>query len=599
MTSPFRAHEARKAVVDGIAAGLEARSRRISLLRLASVVVALAGAFAAATGRSGAPAGAAIGLGVVAFVALVVAHGRVIRAKERALHAARFHARAMARIAGRAADDPSRGERFLVADHPYLVDLDLFGRASLFQLVDTTTTRAGESTLAGWLSAPAPLDEARARQAAVRELAGKAAFREELAVEGALLAEKRPDPEPLLAWAEGERALPASAALRALAWLAPATWIGLAVLGSFGLAPASAWSIAAMATYAAGTLLAGRTSAAVDAALAVEGSLAAWRDLLARVERERFDAPRLAAIEARLAGAAEEVRRLATVASFVEARRNEVFRLILGPTLLWDVHGALALEAWKARSGGRVRAWLDALGEVEALASFGGWAADRPEHVFPELVEAPRFEATALGHPLLPADRCVRNDVAVPGPGHALLVTGSNMSGKSTMLRALGLNTVLAMAGAPVCAERLVVGPFDVRTSMRMSDSLEQGTSHFYAELRRLKLVLDGIGGERTVLFLLDEILHGTNSRERRIGAGAVLARLLAAGAMGAVSTHDLGLVDLGPALDAHLVRVHFEEQVDGERMTFDYRLRPGVVRSSNALRLMRSLGMDVDLPES
>jgi DNA mismatch repair ATPase MutS len=263
---------------------------------------------------------------------------------------------------------------------------------------------------------------------------------------------------------------------------------------------------------------------------------------------------------------------------------------------MWDVHCAFALLGWRARAGERVRAWLDALGEVEALGSLAGFAFEHPAFAWPELTPGPLLEARAVGHPLLPEARRVGNDVRLPVAGRALVVTGSNMSGKSTMLRALGVNAVLAFAGAPVCAVTMRIGAARVATSMRIEDSLEEGVSHFYAELRRLKRVLDWAGekGRPPVLFLLDEILHGTNSRERVLGACAVVRELVGCGALGAVSTHDLGITALERELGGKVENVHFEEQVEGEAMTFDYVLRPGIVQSSNALRLMRAVGIAV-----
>ena len=281
---------------------------------------------------------------------------------------------------------------------------------------------------------------------------------------------------------------------------------------------------------------------------------------------------------------------------YLDATQNEVFRIFIAPLLLWDVHCAVALVKWRRRSGARLRGWLDVLGEVEALASLGAFAFEHPEFAWPELSPQPMLEARGLGHPVLPDDRRVDNDVCFPRCGRALVVTGSNMSGKSTMLRAIGVNAVLAFAGAPVCAASMRIGRARVATSMRVVDSLEEGISHFYAELRRLKGVLDlAARSERgPVLFLLDEVLHGTNSRERVLGACAVVRQLLALGAFGAVSTHDLGITVLQEELGEAVENVHFEDRVEGEVMTFDYVLRPGIVQSSNALRLMRSLGIAV-----
>jgi DNA mismatch repair ATPase MutS len=327
--------------------------------------------------------------------------------------------------------------------------------------------------------------------------------------------------------------------------------------------------------------------------------------MLEEIERETFEMPLLCRLKDDVARgearrASEEIRSLSTIVGFLDARQNEAFRFFIGPFLLWDQHCVFALEAWRRRAGKHVRRWLEVIGEFEALASLAGFAHDHPENAWPTLSETPAFRAKGLGHPLLDPRTLVRNDVELRGPGTALLVTGSNMSGKSTLLRSMGVNAVLAMAGAPVAAERMAISVFEVRTSMWARDSLARGVSHFYAELEKLKRVVDAVSGARPLFFLLDEILQGTNSRERVIGARSVLRHLLHHGAMGAVSTHDLGLLDLPPELDAKLDKIHFEEQVQasekGSTMSFDYRLRPGVVRSTNALRLMKLVGIDVDL---
>ncbi|CAN5201408.1 hypothetical protein BH09MYX1_BH09MYX1_62630 [soil metagenome] len=268
-------------------------------------------------------------------------------------------------------------------------------------------------------------------------------------------------------------------------------------------------------------------------------------------------------------------------------------RLLFAPMFLWELNGAYLIERWRTRYGGTLRAAFEALGALEALSSFAASAFENPEYAWPEIDAEPCFVADALAHPLLGKKTRVANDVVLEGKGKALLVTGSNMSGKSTLMRAVGVNVVLALAGAPVCAKKMRLGVVRLATSMRVEDSLAEGTSHFYAELLRLKLIVDE-SAKGPVLFLLDEILHGTNSHERILGARAVVRDLLEHGALGAVSTHDLGLSDMEAETPEMVKNVHFEEQVEGDKMTFDYKLRRGVVQSSNALRLMKALGLPV-----
>jgi DNA mismatch repair ATPase MutS len=240
--------------------------------------------------------------------------------------------------------------------------------------------------------------------------------------------------------------------------------------------------------------------------------------------------------------------------------------------------------------------WLREVGELEAFSALATFAYERPADPFPELVdEGPVFEAEALGHPLIAPTVAVRNDVTLGGAGpRVLIVSGSNMSGKSTLLRTVGVNTVLALAGAPVCARRLRVSPVVLGATLRINDSLQAGKSRFYAELTRLKQIVDRAGGQPPLLFLLDEILHGTNSHDRRIGAEAILRGLVARGAVGLVTTHDLALAEVAAAMAGRAANVHFEDHLEAGVMTFDYRMKPGVVRKSNALELMRAVGLEV-----
>lgn len=599
-TSADEKHRSRLARLEEEAARVGKTIRKVGTLRLVAVLVAISLALGGFWLGWGSLALLASFVFALAFAGLVVWHARAHRRAARIDAAIRYRKLALERLAGRFAELPSRGERFIDAQHPYAEDLDLFGQRSLFQLLDSTHTRSGESHLAQWLSSPSSLPEVRERQEAVRELAGLDDFREDLAAEGMLLSTEKPDTEPLLAWAEAKEARLFPASMAPLVWFAPISVVGLFSLARFDLIPENGWIAAAIAVAAIGLSRLPKIEPVAAAVASKERSLDGYRALFERIERESFESPRLRGLRDKLGQgelrASREIARLSAIVGFFEARRNEVFRFFIGPALLWDWHCVAALERWRARSGARIRAWLDAAGEIEALSSLASYAADRPDHAFPELVEAPTFDAKQLGHPLLPTERCIRNDVRLDGPGTALLVTGSNMSGKSTLMRAIGTNVVLAMAGAPVCATSLVVSPFELRTSMRVRDSLEDGVSHFYAELLKLKRVLTGLDEPQTLLFLLDEILHGTNSRERRIGARTVLRYLLEHGAMGAVSTHDLGLVDVGPELDARVRKVHLAEQIHDGEMSFDYRLRSGVVQSSNALRLMRLVGIDIDL---
>jgi hypothetical protein len=597
--------EARKQTV----AALEMRANGIATARLVSALAAIALIGTIAFAHLPSFVWLGVAALIVLFAALVVVHARVYNTKERALAAVRFHERALARMAGKWRTFPVKGERWASDTHAYAGDLDVFGRASLFQLLDATSTRYGEEILARSLSGDdAPTgdyaDAVRARQASVRDLAPRLSLREELAVLGSLLDETKPDPRPFVMWA-GQAGSGLPRWLLEIAIIMPIASIGSATAASMGLAPRWMFIVPFAASLGILAALRSRLSPILEAASSKESALSRYGGMLAILEREEFEAEGLRALQKRLkhdnTSATKDMASLSRIVGFLDARNNEVFRFFIGPILMWDVWCAIALDRWRARAGRTAFGWFRALAELEALASLAGFAFERPDHAYPEIVSDATFEAELLGHPLIDADKRVANDVLIRAPGDALVVTGSNMSGKSTLLRAVGVNAVLATTGAPVCAKSMRLGRLRVATSMRVTDSLEEGTSRFYAELKKLKLVLDLSRAaakknpkEGTVLFLLDEILHGTNTRERLIGARAILKELLAQGAMGAVSTHDLGLGDLEKEAPEHVKNVHFEEQVANDVMTFDYKLRTGIVQSSNALRLMKIVGLDV-----
>jgi DNA mismatch repair ATPase MutS len=302
----------------------------------------------------------------------------------------------------------------------------------------------------------------------------------------------------------------------------------------------------------------------------------------------------------RLAGEppSRRLAELGRLLAWLDSRDNLYFKPI-APLLLVTTRTALAVEAWRRAAGPALGGWLAAVGELEAVASLAGYAFENPADPFPEVVEAgPLFDAAGLGHPLLPEDRCVRNDLRLDGELRLLVVSGSNMSGKSTFLRAAGVNAVLAQAGAPVRANRLRLSPLAVGATLRVQDSLQEGKSRFYAEISRLRKIVELTEGPLPVLFLLDEILHGTNSHDRRIGAAAVVRALLKRPAVGLVTTHDLALTEIAARLAPHAANVHFADEVTGGELHFDYRLRPGPVQHSNALALMRAVGLEVDSAE-
>jgi len=292
--------------------------------------------------------------------------------------------------------------------------------------------------------------------------------------------------------------------------------------------------------------------------------------------------------------ASRRIAQLGRLADWLEAQHNPFFALF-APLLLWTTQLAFAIEAWRATAGSAIARWFDVVGEFEALCALAGYAYENPLDPFPEVVsERPCFAGEALGHPLMGVNQCVRNDVCLGGELRLLVVSGSNMSGKSTLLRTVGINAVLALAGGPVRARRLRISPLVVGATLRVQDSLHAGRSRFYAEIIRIRQFLDMAKGSPPLLFLLDEFLLGTNSHDRRLGAEAVIRSLLDCGAIGLITTHDLALAEIADRLAPRAANVHFEDQFEDRTLTFDYRMRPGIVTTSNALALMRATGIEV-----
>ena len=532
-------------------------------------------------------------LGVFAF--LMVWHERVVRRRDRARRALAFHEAGLRRVEGRWAGTGNDGARFADPKHPYAIDLDVFGKGSLFELLCTARTRAGEDCLAAWLSAPASSDVIRVRQQAVAELRQNSHSRRDLALLGEDV-RVGIDPAALSAWGAQPRRLPAGF------WRPAAILITLGTIVGFALwATGHTYSVAA-AFIVAGRLLEWRLGAGVKRVVqTVERparDLRLMAELLARLESEQFDAPLLKHLQGafRREGdpASVRVERLQAILGHLAARANPLLAPILA-VLLWTTHWAFAIETWRTRNGAHLGEWLGTIGELEALYALSAFAYEHPAYPFPIIADQGAvFEAVGLSHPLMPPGHAVPNDITLDARSRLYLVSGSNMSGKSTFLRTVGVNAVLALAGAPVGARSLCLSPLHLGASIRTQDSLEGGVSRFYAEILRLRQIV-GIGADHPpLLFLLDEILHGTNSHDRRLGASAVARALVAGGAIGLLTTHDLALAQLADDASLGATNVHFEDQLVDGRMSFDYQLRPGVVEKSNAIALMRAVGLDV-----
>ena len=521
-------------------------------------------------------------------------HAKVVRKMEFAQRAVQHYQRGLARLNGDFSKAASRGERYADPHHPFSGDLDLFGTGGLFERMCHARTREGESILAGWLLQMAGPPEAPRRLAAAAELADNLELRERLAVMGTDL-KKALHPRALRAWAVADSEL----FPRAAAWLYAANFVSvLCIAAAFYFWILSPLALGALFSAVVMCGYRGRVAETLESTSQAGTDLRVLEGALRLLEESKFDSELLIETQRRIrregAPASERIARLAHLAEWIDSLDSDIFKT-LNYLFLFSLHFTRAADRWRRENGAMVDTWLTAAGEFEALSSLAAWQFENPDTVAPEWTAGgPVIDGAALRHPLIERQMSVVNDANLDAGRRLLLVSGSNMSGKSTFLRTIGLNAVLAHAGATVPAGALTLSPLCLGASIRTVDSLQEGASRFYAELQRLKAIVDLSKQERKLLFLLDELLSGTNSHDRKIGAEGIVETLLRNGAIGLVTTHDLALAVIAEKPESHAVNVHFEDQIIDGRIQFDYRMKPGVVRTSNALALMRAVGLDV-----
>ncbi len=592
------AYRARRDEAKRLLEALDRRGAWLANLRTVTFLTFLAVFVAVVFGKLPRLALAGSFASLVGYVVLAVMHARVLGEEARAKVKRSLNERGLARLDGGWHQFPEKGLVHLPEGHLYAVDLDVLGQGSLFQRLDDTGTKSGEAQLARWLLVAADPKEVRSRQGAVKELAGLLDFRQALVTEARLAGQDKADPTRFIAWTE------APSFLSAIRWAWIAAHVFPAITLSFGLAsaffdtPALPFWIGVAVQLGVVQLTKTPIERMWTALTSGERAFVRFEDTFAAIDRQTFTHPRLVELKAGVAASgpsiSERLHRFARLMGFAELKNSGQMHPVINVLTLWDLHVLFRVERWREEHGKGVRSWFDALAQLEALSAFAGYTFERPADVFPELTdEGFLFEATGLGHPLL--DKPVVNDVALGGPGRALIITGSNMSGKTTLMRTMGLNTVMALAGLPVAAATFKVGRTQVLTSMRVKDSLERGVSYFYAEVQRIKLLLDTArANPNACLFLLDELFMGTNAKERTLASKHLLRELLSLGASGAVTTHDLALCELEQELPKATRNVHFRDLVVEGEMTFDYTLRPGVVTTTNALEVLRRAGVVV-----
>ena len=599
-TDPQAEYSQRLAARARVALTRERTHIRIGNTKLAIVVAGLAIAWLALERH--ALSAYWILLPVFAYAALAVVHEKVLRARDRARQAAAYYQRGIDRIEDRWSGSGASGGAFHDEKHPYAGDLDLFGRGSLFELLSNARLPMGEARLASWLKAPADVAMILARQEMVAELRGKLDLREDLAMAGGEL-RARFSPEALVNWAERPSMLPVPG-LRFVWSIVVAAAFGTFIVGLY----TEKWWPLLAALFVELLLwiwLRKRAEASVEGTSANAEGLLLFARILRRLEEEKWSSPSLQQLARELSGegmapyqpASRAIRRLVRIVSWIDGRASLIAHILELPAL-YTIQIAYAAEAWRAHFGVQMRKWIDATAEMEALLSIAAYSFEHPADPFPTFCDmqqdAPVFRGQDLGHPLIASPKCVRNSLSLDHETRILMVSGSNMSGKSTFLRTVGINTVMAMAGAPVRATSFALTPLALGTRLRTPDSLQEERSGFFSEVLRIKQVFDMTAGNLPILFLFDEMLEGTNSHDRKIGAEGVLAALLARRAIGIVTTHDLALTAIAPALGPVLRNAHFEDRLENGKMLFDYRLREGVVARSNALELMRLIGLDV-----
>ncbi|HZC65648.1 MAG TPA: mismatch repair protein [Candidatus Dormibacteraeota bacterium] len=541
------------------------------------------------------------------YLALAIAHEAILRTKKKAEIAGDFYRRGIARIEDRWSGTGATGENFRERNYLYADDLDIFGKGSLFQLLSQARLPMGEDQLAEWLCSPSQLPEILERQNLVAELRENLDLREHLAIitEGLWA---RLDPRTLISWAEADPSLPGGTPKGI--WRATALAFSLATASAILFYLITREYIPLLIVLPVGAVfrrwLQARAEKVMHGTACNAEGLLLFAQALKRLERQSFASAKLAAMSALLRGeansaavpASQAIRKLANIVYWIDSADSLLGRILEWP-VLYSIQVGYATEAWRRRWGHELRTWASITGEMEALLSLAGYAYEHPADPFPKFLDAQNhgaeFHGEELGHPLIAATNCVRNSVSLDQETRVLLVSGSNMSGKSTYLRTVGINTVLAMAGAPIRGKSLHLTPLALGTRIRGGDSLQEGRSNFYTEILHIRRVFTLLKESKyPLLFLFDELLEGTNSKDRRIGAQGLLEGLLKNGAIGIITTHDLALTEIGTAIGAPLRNMHFEDQVRDGKMVFDYRLREGMVTKSNALELMRIVGLEM-----
>lgn len=597
---PIEEYKSRKEDFNGEVSNLTKKINSISALRGAVFVLGAIGAFYFYRLRSLEAIVYTAGAALLIFIVLVSIHENLKQKRNYLSHMEKINEDSIKRVEGKWKDFKDTGEEYIDYNHPYTFDLDIFGRGSLFQWINTTNTFLGRKKLVESLTNPIKnLDRIKERQDAIKELSQKINFRQRLQCQGMLNDRKSINPERLFKWVCDIRSFYLKHLVILIARIIPALTIVSIIYSAISPEITFRLPLLMIILQMILVLLNSKRTAEVYGLIDnYVDDIRAFEGMIKIIEEENFSSKPLLELQKSLKNqrgerASKQIKSLARVVEMMALRRGEMY-FVINTIFLWDYQCHIAFEGWKAECGEKLEKWFEVLGEFEELSSLSVIGYDNPEFTYPEISSTiVGLRGEEVGHPLLGASR-VSNDIDITGEGKLLLITGSNMSGKSTLLRTAGINLVLAYSGAPVCAKRFETSIMNIYTSMRISDNLENNISSFYAELLRIKMIIEAVKSGEKVFFLLDEIFRGTNSRDRHTGAKVLIKKLSSMGATGLVSTHDLELGDLSEG-DGKILNYHFREDYNEGKILFDYKLRSGVSPTRNAIYLMRMAGIDIE----
>lgn len=576
----------------------EAKSQynTLSWLRVLLFVGAVIGIVVLLDDKNGEAAGAVLVMAIIIYLALLKTHSKLRFRLKQSEAMKRINSDEIKRL-NNELNGFSEGSKYYKATHPYHEDLDVFGKHSLFQLINRTSTYIGEKVLAKWLSSRADREEILRRQESVRELTPEIDFRQEFQAYGMVGDSNEIDHQPLLNWLKTQSTVKNAIAIKVILALLPLATITSIVLSSMGVLQSGIPILLAFTNM--GILAAFFNKVQEISKRTEEGykSLNALRYHIDMIEGSDFKSQKLkdlkATIQHDVVKASKTIKDLQLILENFQNRTNMVY-IIFDILLLLDVYWYMRIHAWKQQNQTDISNWFTTIGELDALVSLAGFAHLNPDFTYPSVSEKHfDIKATGLGHPLITSGKRVTNNFEFHGKGGICLITGSNMSGKSTFLRTVGINCTLGLIGAPVCAEEMTVSDLRIFTSMRSQDDLEENVSSFYAELKRLKQLLAYIDDATPVLFMIDEVLKGTNSEDRHKGAIALIKQLNSAYAFGFVSTHDIELGNITNELNG-VKNYSFNSEIIGDEIKFDYTLTPGICKSFNATKLMQKMGIQI-----